>query len=101
MATNLSSGEYAAEALNVSRSNLREYIEYKRASGEGLNGPDALEVAQLQSEQAKAAALTFIGEQLSFIARALQGVSTPGQSIRYGLADVAQALTDLKSQEDS
>jgi len=57
---------------------------------ESASFKDLLAAASAQTELAKASALLEIGSQL----QALSAIATPGASIRYGMAEVAEALRE-------
>jgi hypothetical protein len=77
-------GVLAAEALNAASTNIRKALDMTVVSAPG----PLMEAARLQTELAKAAALLEIGIQL----QALNQMAAPGASIRYGMAEVAEAL---------
>lgn len=90
--TNAQPAEFLTEALNAAKNNVGEAI--TRAERSGLTSDKLLRVAEIQAEMAKATAL-------AMIAQALNGVATPGQSIRYGMADVAAAISKIQPKEGS
>lgn len=77
-------GAMAAECLNAASTNIRKALDMTVVSAPG----PLMEAARLQTELAKAAALLEIGVQL----QALSRMTNPGNSIRYGMAEVAEAL---------
>lgn len=79
--------EFFNKTLNMANANLEQIVEGTRDTP---NLDVALKAAEIQVEMAKAVGLVMI-------AQAIQATSTPGQSIRYGmepLTNAVQALAD-------
>lgn len=74
---------FVASSINNAKKNLA-MLEDQR-----METKDVLKVAGIQAELAKAGALVMI-------AQAIQSSSTQGNSIRYGMAEVAGALKSLR-----
>jgi hypothetical protein len=79
------------DTVNTAKGNLANIVTGLGKNG-GIDVDTGLRVAAIQMEMAKATAIMAVAQQLAVIAQNLNGVSTPGQSIRYGMAEVAEAI---------
>ncbi len=87
MPKGLTPAEMAMHALNAAADNLKGGLDKLPARA---SAQEHLAAAEIQIELAKAASLLEIGRQLQH----LSSIATPGESIRYGMAQVADALRD-------
>lgn len=85
--------EYLEEVLNAANSNLRLVVE---AAGGEPKIDHLLRLAQVQAELAKAAGLVMV-------AHAIERTVTPspGQSLRYGLLGVQEALERIAASQET
>jgi hypothetical protein len=79
--------EFFTEAINSAKGNVGEAIRIIEEA-RTIDSDKLLRIAEIQAEMAKAAGLVIV-------AQAIQACSTPGQSIRYGMAEVAEALKSI------
>jgi hypothetical protein len=80
--------EFFSESLNAAKDNLCKAIERLEVTAP-ISAEKLMKIAEIQTEMAKATALVMV-------AQAIQACSTPGDSIRYGVAEVAAALRESR-----
>jgi hypothetical protein len=85
--------DFFNESINVAKRNITEVVD---GLGQRMNAETALRIAEIQVEMAKAVAIVMVSQQLAVIGRNLDGVASPGKSIRYGMEQVAASIYGLK-----
>jgi hypothetical protein len=84
--------EFFADAVNSARKNIAETVRLLENGG-GANPTMLLKIAEIQASLAQ-------GVGLAMVAQAIHAGNAPGASIRYGMADIAEAIKNINKPRE-